>query len=63
MAAPKTIALYGGTGSIGASTLDLVAKFPDRYRVNVLTGGKNAETLAALAMRFRPDHVGIADQS
>jgi len=63
MASPKTIALYGGTGSIGASTLDLVAKFPDRYRVSVLTGGKNAESLAALAMRFRPDHVGIADQS
>jgi len=63
MAAPKTIALYGGTGSIGASTLDLVAKFPDRYRVNVLTGGKNAESLAALALCFRPDHVGIADQS
>jgi len=63
MAAPKTIALYGGTGSIGASTLDLVARFPDRYRINVLTGGKNIETLAVLAQRFRPDHVGIADES
>jgi len=63
MAAPKTIALYGGTGSIGASTLDLVARFPDRYRINVLTGGKNIETLAVLAQRFQPDHVGIADES
>ena len=63
MAAPKTIALYGGTGSIGASTLDLVARFPDRYRINVLTGGRNIETLAVLAQRFQPDHVGIADES
>jgi len=63
MAAPKTIALYGGTGSIGASTLDLVARFPDRYQINVLTGGKNIETLAVLAQRFQPDHVGIADES
>jgi len=63
MAAPKTIAIYGGTGSIGASTLDLVARFPDRYRINVLTGGKNIETLAVLAQRFQPDHVGIADES
>jgi 1-deoxy-D-xylulose-5-phosphate reductoisomerase len=63
MAAPKTIALYGGTGSIGASTLDLVARFPDRYQINVLTGGKNIETLAVLAQRFQPDHVGIADET
>jgi len=63
MVAPKTIAIYGGTGSIGASTLDLVARFPDRYRINVLTGGRNIETLAVLAQRFQPDHVGIADES
>ena len=57
----KTIALYGGTGSIGSSTLDLIAKFPDRYRLVVLTGGSNTEALAELALRFKPDHVGIAD--
>ena len=57
----KTIALYGGTGSIGSSTLDLIAKFPDRYRLAVLTGGSNTETLAELALHFKPDHVGLAD--
>lgn len=57
----KTIALYGGTGSIGSSTLDLIAKFPDRYRLAVLTGGSNTEALIKLAQHFKPDHVGIAD--
>ena len=61
MEQPKTIALYGGTGSIGSSTLDLIAKFPDRYRLAVLTGGSNTEALAELALHFKPDHVGIAD--
>ena len=61
MSAVKTIALYGGTGSIGSSTLDLIAKFPEKYQLQVLTGGSNTEALAELALRFRPDHVGIAD--
>lgn len=59
----RRIAVFGATGSIGSSTLDLVGRFPDRFRANVLTAGSDARALAELALRFRPDHVGIADET
>ena len=59
----KSIAVFGATGSIGASTLDLIARHPDRFRASVLTGGKNVEALIALVQHFKPDHAVIADES
>ncbi|HCD49634.1 MAG TPA: hypothetical protein DEQ75_04585, partial [Alphaproteobacteria bacterium] len=53
----KTVALFGATGSIGSSTLDLVLRHPERFRVSILTGGRNVKLLSQLALRFRPDHV------
>ena len=58
----KTVALFGATGSIGSSTLDLVLRHPERFRVSILTGGRNVKLLSQLALRFRPDHVAIADE-
>ncbi|KAF0675211.1 1-deoxy-D-xylulose-5-phosphate reductoisomerase [Profundibacterium mesophilum] len=45
----KRIAIFGATGSIGCSTLDLIGRTPDAYSVEVLTGGRNIERLAAQA--------------
>lgn len=59
----KRIALFGATGSVGASTLDLVARNPERFRVSTLTAGKDWRRLAELAKAFRPEHVVIADES
>ncbi|HEX5694109.1 MAG TPA: 1-deoxy-D-xylulose-5-phosphate reductoisomerase [Arenimonas sp.] len=62
MAGPlKTIALLGATGSIGSSTLDVVARHPDRFRVGSLSAHGRVEALLALCERFAPDTAVVAD--
>lgn len=48
------ITILGATGSIGVSTLDVVARHPDRYRVYALTAHQRVEELAEQCERFRP---------
>jgi 1-deoxy-D-xylulose-5-phosphate reductoisomerase len=55
------VAVLGSTGSIGVSTLDVLRRHPDRFRVVALAAHRNIELLAAQALEFRPDHVAIAD--
>ena len=42
----KNLSILGSTGSIGVSTLDLVAAHPDKFRVTALTAGTNLELFA-----------------
>ena len=48
------LAIFGATGSIGASTLDVVARHPERYRVFALTANDSAEPLLELCRQHRP---------
>jgi len=48
------ITVLGATGSIGDSTLDVVRRHPDRYRVFALTANAQVDKLAALCRDFRP---------
>ena len=57
----KTLAVLGATGSIGASTLDVVARHPDKYRVGVLAAHRSVDALTELCARFRPELAVIAD--
>ena len=57
----KRIALLGATGSIGASTLDVVARHPGRGRVSALAAHRSVDALAALCAKFRPELAVIAD--
>jgi len=57
----RTVAVLGATGSIGGSTLDVIARHPQRFRVGVLAAHRNSEKLAALCARFRPDLAILAD--
>jgi 1-deoxy-D-xylulose-5-phosphate reductoisomerase len=57
----KRISLLGATGSVGASTLDLVARNPDRFAVAAVTAGRDWERLAALAKQHRAEVAVIAD--
>lgn len=59
----KAVSIFGATGSIGSSVLDLIERCPDRFHASVLTAGKDAEKLAELALKFKPGHVGLADES
>ena len=58
----KSVTVLGATGSIGASTLDLIRHHHDRYDVRVLTAGSNVERLIRLAQEFKPEYVAIANQ-
>lgn len=55
------ITLLGSTGSIGQSTLDVVRRHPESYRIHALVAGKNLEQLALQAAEFHPQVVVIAD--
>ncbi len=59
----KNLAILGSTGSIGTSTLDIVAAHPDRYRVVALTAGNNIERLAQQIERFRPQIVAVISET
>ena len=57
----RTITLLGATGSIGASTLDVVARHPDRFRVAALAANKDWERLAGLCRTHRPPFAAMQD--
>ncbi|WP_371171098.1 1-deoxy-D-xylulose-5-phosphate reductoisomerase [Aliiroseovarius sp. 2305UL8-7] len=52
---PRRVSVFGVTGSIGQSTIDLIARDPDAYDVVALTGGHNVELLAKDAIRLGAD--------
>ncbi|WP_296948932.1 1-deoxy-D-xylulose-5-phosphate reductoisomerase [uncultured Massilia sp.] len=59
----QRITILGATGSIGASTLDVLARHPDKYRVHALSAHARVEELAAQCRQFRPQRavVGTAE--
>lgn len=59
----EAITLLGATGSIGASTLDVVRRHPDRFHIHALAGGHRVDELVAAARGVRPKYVAIADES
>jgi 1-deoxy-D-xylulose-5-phosphate reductoisomerase len=54
MSGQRDVTLLGATGSIGASTLDVIARHPDRYRVFAVTAHQSAEALLEICRRHRP---------
>ncbi|MCM1033719.1 MAG: 1-deoxy-D-xylulose-5-phosphate reductoisomerase [Odoribacter sp.] len=50
----KKIAVLGSTGSIGTQTLDIISRYPTRYRATVLAAGTRVDELIAQARRHRP---------
>jgi 1-deoxy-D-xylulose-5-phosphate reductoisomerase len=61
---PRDVVLLGATGSIGTQALDIVRRNPDRFRVvGVGAGGGNVDLLAAQALEFGVDVVGVARSS
>jgi len=58
----KGITVLGSTGSIGVSTLDVIARHPDRYRAIALTANCNVEDLFQQCLQFLPDYAVMADK-
>jgi len=59
----RSISILGATGSVGASTLDLVRRNPESWSVEALTANSNVDELAALAREFKASVAVIADES
>ena len=55
----KKLTILGSTGSIGVSTLEVVAAHPDMFRVVALTAGANLELLKSQIEAFSPDLVSV----
>ena len=61
MSAPRGIAILGSTGSIGRSTLAVIALHPERFRVAVLGAYGSWQAVVEQARKFRPDTVVLVD--
>ncbi|HET9483614.1 MAG TPA: 1-deoxy-D-xylulose-5-phosphate reductoisomerase, partial [Xanthomonadales bacterium] len=61
MSARRRVVVLGATGSIGASTLDVLARHPDRYAVHALTAHRDVDALVARSIEARPRYAVIAD--
>ncbi len=57
----RTLSIFGATGSVGLSTLDLVRQHRGQYRVVALTANSNAADLAKLAIEFDAQIAVVAD--
>ena len=61
MAAVQSLTILGSTGSIGTSTLDVVARHPDRFRVVALTANTQVDLLFEQCRRFQPRYAVAVD--
>lgn len=59
----KRIAILGSTGSIGTQALNVIRRHRDRFAVEVLCAGSNADLLVQQALEFNPNAVAIADET
>ncbi|MBF8742507.1 MULTISPECIES: 1-deoxy-D-xylulose-5-phosphate reductoisomerase [Pseudomonas] len=59
MSQPQRITVLGATGSIGLSTLDVIARHPERYQVFALSGYSRLDELLALCVRHRPAYAVV----
>ncbi len=58
----KRLAILGSTGSIGLSTLDIVGRFPEKFRVVALAAGKNLTQLIEQIKSFQPLLVSLSQE-
>ncbi|MFV3387258.1 1-deoxy-D-xylulose-5-phosphate reductoisomerase [Pseudomonas sp. NY15364] len=61
MSAVQQITVLGATGSIGLSTLDVIARHPERYSVFALTGFSRLAELQVLCVQHRPRYAVVSD--
>ncbi len=59
----KNIAILGSTGSIGKNSIEVIANFPDQFKVSYLTVNNNVDALCDQVRRFRPKGVVVLDRS
>ncbi|WP_444933828.1 1-deoxy-D-xylulose-5-phosphate reductoisomerase [Microbulbifer sp. JTAC008] len=60
---PQQITVLGSTGSIGVSTLDVLARHPEKYSVFALTARERVADLAQQCRRFKPQYAVVVDEA
>lgn len=60
---PQVLTILGSTGSIGESTLDVVARHPERFKIFALAGHRQTAKLAEQCVRFAPEFAVVADEN
>jgi 1-deoxy-D-xylulose-5-phosphate reductoisomerase len=63
MSGMTTLSVLGSTGSIGKSTLDVVARHPQRFRIFALTANRQDELLFAQCLQFAPKYAVLLDEA
>jgi len=58
---PRQVVILGSTGSIGCSTLDVIAQHPERFSVLALTAGRQVEKLLQQCLLFKPRYAALMD--
>jgi 1-deoxy-D-xylulose-5-phosphate reductoisomerase len=59
---PRWITILGSTGSVGCSTIDVVERNPNQYRIDALTANSNVDRLIEQARHLKPRFVAIGDE-
>jgi 1-deoxy-D-xylulose-5-phosphate reductoisomerase len=59
----QRLTILGSTGSIGTSTLDVVARHPDKFEVLALTGARQVDLMWSQCLQFKPRYVVMVDQA
>ena len=59
----KAITILGATGSIGLSTLDVIAQHPSRFKVFALTANHSVDKLFHQCLQFQPRYAVMADEA
>lgn len=57
----QVLTILGSTGSIGESTLDVVSRHPEKFRVFALAGHRQVDKLAVQCKQFRPEYAVVGD--
>jgi 1-deoxy-D-xylulose-5-phosphate reductoisomerase len=55
------VTLLGATGSIGASTLDVIARHPDRYEIYAITANTSVDAMVELCQQWQPQYAVMSD--
>lgn len=61
--ASQSLVILGSTGSVGESTLDVIARHPDRYSVWALTANLNTAKMVAQCLQFKPKIAAMVDEN
>ena len=62
MSATRQVVILGSTGSVGSSTLDVIARHPGRFKVVALTAHRQIDALFNQCVAFRPQYAAVGDE-